>query len=76
MNATNSFVQFAVSTPTACSGTTDPIEDYVSGSGLKSLGSGSWMYDWKPPASYKGQCRTITVTLLDGTKHQAKFKFT
>jgi parallel beta-helix repeat protein len=75
VNDANSFVSFTVSAPISCAGTTDAIETYVTGAGLKSLGGGNWMYDWKPPASYAGQCRTITITLLDGTKHQAKFTF-
>jgi hypothetical protein len=75
VNATNSFVTFAVSAPVSCAGTIDAIETYVTGTGLKSLGGGNWMYDWKPPASYAGQCRTITITLLDGSTHKAKFSF-
>lgn len=60
----------------ACGG--DPgqaIEDYAGNSGLRYLGDGSWQFNWKTPKSYAGQCRTLTLTLSDGTTHTASFDF-
>jgi len=33
-------------------------------------------YVWKTEASWAGTCRQLTVKLMDGTLHQANFKFT
>lgn len=53
----------------------DAIENYTNASGLLYQGSGSWQFNWKTPKSYAGQCRTMTVTLSDGTTHHADFQF-
>jgi hypothetical protein len=53
----------------------DAIEDYSGNSGLQYLGDGNWQFNWKTPKSYAGQCRTMTLTLSDGTTHSASFMF-
>ena len=60
-----------------CSGEpTDSIEEYATGSsGLQYLGNGDWQFNWSTPKSYAGQCRTMTLTLSDGTTHTASFQF-
>jgi hypothetical protein len=44
-------------------------------SGLQYLGDGNWQYNWKTSKDYKGKCRIMTLTLKDGTQHEADFKF-
>jgi hypothetical protein len=53
----------------------DAIEDYSGASGLQYLGDGDWQFNWKTPKSYAGQCRTMTLTLSDGSTHTASFSF-
>jgi hypothetical protein len=53
----------------------DAIETYAGMSGLRYLGDGYWQFNWKTPKSYAGQCRTMTLTLLDGSTHSASFSF-
>jgi hypothetical protein len=53
----------------------DAIETYATGSGLESKGNGSWQFNWATPTSYKGKCRTLVLTLGDGSVHTADFKF-
>ncbi|HMC71655.1 MAG TPA: HYR domain-containing protein, partial [Mycobacteriales bacterium] len=38
-------------------------------------GSDQYNYVWKTDSSWAGQCRTLTVTLNDGSTHTALFKF-
>ena len=38
-------------------------------------GRDQYNYIWKTDSSWAGQCRTLTVTLNDGTTHTALFKF-
>jgi hypothetical protein len=60
----------------ACSGLpSDAIETYTGESGLQYLGDGNWQFNWKTPKSYAGQCRTMTLTLNDGTTRSAHFEF-
>jgi hypothetical protein len=60
----------------ACAGMpVDAIEEYAGDSGLQYLGDGNWQFNWKTPKSYAGQCRTMTLTLSDGTTHTASFDF-
>ena len=55
---------------------TDTIEEYAAGaSGLQYAGDGYWQFNWKTPKTYAGQCRTMVLTLGDGSKHEADFKF-
>ncbi len=60
---------------TCDSGPTDAIEDYAGGSGLQYLGNGNWQFNWKTSKDYAGQCRTLRLTLSDGSKLMADFKF-
>jgi hypothetical protein len=53
----------------------DEIENYSTNSGLQYTGNGSWHFNWKTPKSYAGQCRIMTLTLNDGSTHDADFKF-
>jgi len=58
-----------------CTAVTDEIETYAGSSGLQYLGDGYWQWNWKTPKTYAGGCRTMTLTLSDGTTHEANFKF-
>lgn len=54
------------------------IEETVAagGSGLSySAGSGQYTYVWKTGKSWKNTCRQFTLSLTDGSQHQAMFKF-
>jgi hypothetical protein len=42
---------------------------------LRYLGHGKWQYDWKVPPDDEGQCRTLTLTLDDGTTHTTTIAF-
>jgi hypothetical protein len=53
----------------------DSIETYSGDSGLQYAGDGQWQFNFKTPKSYAGQCRTMTLTLADGTSHSARFEF-
>jgi hypothetical protein len=44
-------------------------------SGLQYLGKGNWQFNWKTDKAFKNQCRTLTLTLNDGTVHVATFLF-
>ncbi len=52
-----------------------PAETAAGESGLQNLGGGYWQFNWKVPKSYAGQCRTMVLTLEDGSTHSAYFKF-
>jgi hypothetical protein len=55
----------------------DQVEEYAAGeSGLQNLGSGYYQINWKTPASYKGSCKTLTLTLGSSETHSALFQFT
>ena len=52
------------------------IRPGIAGStGLKAVGS-SYNYVWKTSPSWAGTCRRLTVTLVDGSTHEALFRFT
>jgi hypothetical protein len=53
----------------------DAVETYPGASGLRYLGEGDWQFNWKTPKAYAGQCRTMTLTLDDGSTHEASFLF-
>ena len=53
----------------------DEIETYTTNSGLQYTGNGNWHFNWKTPKSYANQCRIMTLTLNDGSTHDADFKF-
>lgn len=60
----------------ACAGLPEEaIEEFAGESGLQYLGDGDWQFNWKTPKSYAGQCRTMTLTLSDGSTHTASFSF-
>ena len=56
----------------------DPVEETET-AGSSSLSydaaSAQYKYVWKTESSWKNTCRQLTVTLRDGTVHQANFKF-
>jgi hypothetical protein len=53
----------------------DDIETYSTNSGLQYLGNGNWHFNWQTPKNYSNQCRVMTLTLNDGSTHDADFKF-
>lgn len=54
----------------------DVIEQYSGSSGLQNLGGGAYQYNWKTPKTYKGQCRTMTVSFASATgSESAGFSF-
>lgn len=69
----------SVSGPTACSGgpVADPVPAVAAGnSGLQyDAASDTYTWVWKTDSALKGTCRTLTVTLDDGTTHTARFAF-
>jgi virginiamycin B lyase len=55
---------------------TNYVEEVAAGSsGLQYIGNGWWQFNWKTPKTYKGQCRTMKLTLDDKTEHTASFSF-
>ena len=62
-----------------CSGWTgyqDPVPEVAAGgSGLQYQGNGNWQFNWKTPKEYAGQCRKMILTLDDGSKYPAYFRF-
>jgi uncharacterized repeat protein (TIGR01451 family) len=75
---------FATSSPSSvqisCSTSApiDPVEETetAGGSSLSyDAAAGQYKYTWKTESSWKNTCRQLTVTLRDGTVHQANFKF-
>ncbi len=71
---------YPVSTATACGTTaTDVIEETMT-AGSSSLSydatTGQYNYVWKTDKAWANTCRTLTVKFIDGTIHQANFKFT
>jgi hypothetical protein len=50
-------------------------EPATGSSGLQYLGDGWWQFNWKTPKTYSGQCRTMKLTLNDGSVHTANFSF-
>jgi hypothetical protein len=54
----------------------DAIETYVSDPGtLQYLGDGYWQFNWRTQRLWTGECRTMTLTLSDGTTKSASFSF-
>jgi uncharacterized membrane protein len=54
----------------------DDVEETVTaGNSSLSYGGGQYNYVWKTEKSWTGQCRQLVVKLIDGTYHQANFKF-
>lgn len=72
----NSLTSYRVTCDTLSGDTASSIEEYAAGSsGLQNLGDGYWQFNWRTPKTYAGQCRTMVLTLGDGSKHNANFKF-
>ena len=66
------------SIPTACSSQsrTEQVKQTVDESESHLLRLGSlYTYVWKTSPSWAGTCRRLVVTLVDGSKHQAVFRF-
>ena len=66
--------------PVSCTDLTgDPgaaVEEYAPGtSGLQYKGDRYWQFNWKTPKSYANSCRVMTLTLKDGSTHNADFRF-
>ena len=57
--------------------TTDNLEEYAAGqSGLQNLGDGFYQYNWKTPKAYADSCKTMRMSLGEGTVvHTAEFEF-
>ena len=56
----------------------DPVEETETAGGSSltyDAASDHYKYTWKTESSWKNTCRQLTVTLRDGTVHQANFKF-
>jgi hypothetical protein len=65
------------SVPTACnSALTQSVAETVdeSTSGLQKLGN-HYTYVWRTSPSWAGSCRKLILTLVDGSKHEAAFRF-
>jgi hypothetical protein len=61
----------------AVGSTADQVEEYAAGgSGLQNLGDGYYQLNWKSPASYKGSCKELVLTLGNGATYSALFQFT
>jgi hypothetical protein len=55
----------------------DRIERYTKQrSGLKNMGNGKYSWVLKTQRRWAGTCRTVSLTLNDGVRHSAKFRFT
>lgn len=67
---------YAVSCATFEGDPTNVVEESAAGpSGLQYLGDGWWQFKWKTSKAYKGQCRTMKLTLDDKSEHTASFSF-
>ncbi len=61
------------------SGTEDVVEETVNAGGSSlsyDASANQYTYVWKTDKAWATTCRLFTLTLSDGTLHQAKFKFT
>ena len=57
----------------------DAIEQTVTAGGSSltyDAATGTYTYVWKTDKAWKGTCRQLVVTLVDGTSHSASFSFT
>ena len=74
VSSVSTFVS-ATGTTVACPALpTVPVLLPTSGSGLRSLGVGAYLYEWKSSSANVGQCQAVSVTLADGTVHTLTFK--
>ena len=70
-----SLVSRRVACSTMASEPVDVVESYTSSTGLLYQGSGNWQFNWKTPKDYAGQCRTMLLTLSDGSSYASSFEF-
>lgn len=70
-----SLTSFRINCSTSAYEDLDAIEIYAGSAGLIYQGDGNWQFNWKTPKTYAGQCRTMVLTLADGSTHTADFKF-
>jgi hypothetical protein len=68
------------SVPVACDtgARLDTVEETVTAGGSSltyDAATGRYHYVWKTSKAWSGQCRTLVVTLLDGSTHTATFRF-
>jgi hypothetical protein len=55
---------------------TNNVDEPAAGSsGLQYLGDGWWQFNWKTQKAWNGTCRTMKLTLDDGSVHSANFAF-
>ena len=67
---------FRAEPSSSCAGApSDDVETSTADDGLRYLGHGTWQLNWKTPKAFAGQCRTMTLELRDGGRHQARFVF-
>ena len=66
---------FPVSIPVACDDGTQGVGTPTANPGHSGLSydSGGYNYVWKTDKSWKGTCRLVVVTLVDGSTHSAIF---
>jgi hypothetical protein len=50
-------------------------ETTASQTGLRYDGDGEWHYNWATSKSWKGTCRTLALSLADGSTRSAQFRF-
>jgi hypothetical protein len=69
-----------VSSAFTCTGNVEDAIEVTVAAGASSFSydatAGQYVYVWKTDKAWSGTCRKLTVTLKDGTVHQALFKFT
>ena len=67
---------YSVNCATFSGDPTNEVQESAAGSsGLQYLGDGWWQFNWKTPKTYKGQCRTMKLTLDDKSEHTVSFSF-
>jgi hypothetical protein len=58
------------------SGATDAVDVYAEGSGLSyDPQSQQYNYVWQTQKAWAGKCGELKIVLIDGTLHEAEFKF-
>ncbi|HET8526437.1 MAG TPA: PxKF domain-containing protein [Actinomycetota bacterium] len=61
-------------TSVACDDPLDVIDESgATNTGLASMGDGNWQFNWATDPDYEGSCRTLVLTLGDGSFHTATF---
>jgi len=71
-----SITSYSVNCATFAGDPINSLEESAAGSsGLQYIGNGWWQFNWKTSTAYKGQCRTMKLTLDDKSEHTASFSF-